>query len=437
MSGALCTILLIAMLLSPLGSSLGGAGGGGGGSGGGEGGGGGGRSDIILAAVIKAGQEKEHCILAEIRSAVFGFLKKLSGLDVLDPALVSRVRILYVRMLLKCAPELSNVMVRPIESFLEGGSGCTRRPSLKGSASPPSTLDTRTEDGQTVRDEKFRVDYRSPGRRITFKSLWRRLKLQGDANNLQDSTWEQSCMFNRLVKLRDQARNFALGNKRLAALVAHTQTCDLIQQIQAWISHSFDMRMCSSPHAEEQRSYRCDAELLASAIYDGFLTGLGVPQKLGAGVAVGAGTDALGQLLWDYTKAVYSDRQSNRKRASSPLRSPGLPPPSPKVSAGSVRNLNNEGGTPTTPRHSSPQHGALALEQAPDLDQSLHLEQALDLEQALHLEQALDLEQALHQEQPQDPNPNQALHLEQALDLEQALHLEQPREPNHETWVKH
>lgn len=65
----------------------------------------------VLAAVIKAGAAREHEILAEIRDAVFSFIRKMEPRRVMDTMLVSRVRILYVRSLLARSPELQSIKV--------------------------------------------------------------------------------------------------------------------------------------------------------------------------------------------------------------------------------------------------------------------------------------------------------------------------------------
>ena len=65
----------------------------------------------VLAAVIKAGASREHEILAEIRDAVFGFIRKMEPKRVMDTMLVSRVRILYIRSLLARSPELQSIKV--------------------------------------------------------------------------------------------------------------------------------------------------------------------------------------------------------------------------------------------------------------------------------------------------------------------------------------
>lgn len=65
----------------------------------------------VLAAVIKAGASREHEILAEIRDAVFSFIRKMEPRRVMDTMLVSRVRILYIRSLLARSPELQSIKV--------------------------------------------------------------------------------------------------------------------------------------------------------------------------------------------------------------------------------------------------------------------------------------------------------------------------------------
>ncbi|XP_076939430.1 kinesin-like protein KIN-14A [Bidens hawaiensis] len=69
---------------------------------------------LVLAAVIKAGASREHEILAEIRDAVFAFIRKMEPHRVMDTMLVSRVRILYIRSLLARSPELQSIKVTAV-----------------------------------------------------------------------------------------------------------------------------------------------------------------------------------------------------------------------------------------------------------------------------------------------------------------------------------
>lgn len=70
----------------------------------------------VLAAVIKAGASREHEILAEIRDAVFSFIRKMEPKRVMDTMLVSRVRILYIRSLLARSPELQSIKVQNMKT---------------------------------------------------------------------------------------------------------------------------------------------------------------------------------------------------------------------------------------------------------------------------------------------------------------------------------
>ena len=70
----------------------------------------------VLAAVIKAGASREHEILAEIRDAVFSFIRKMEPKRVMDTMLVSRVRILYIRSLLARSPELQSIKVWKLQT---------------------------------------------------------------------------------------------------------------------------------------------------------------------------------------------------------------------------------------------------------------------------------------------------------------------------------
>lgn len=72
----------------------------------------------VLAAVIKAGAAREHEILAEIRDAVFAFIRRMEPRKVMDTMLVSRVRILYIRSLLARSPELQSIKVYSFNSNL-------------------------------------------------------------------------------------------------------------------------------------------------------------------------------------------------------------------------------------------------------------------------------------------------------------------------------
>ncbi|CAH9083477.1 unnamed protein product, partial [Cuscuta europaea] len=89
---------------------------------------------LVLAAVIKAGASREHEILAEIRDAVFAFIRKMEPRRVMDTMLVSRVRILYIRSLLSRSPELQSIKVSPVERFLEKANTGRSRSSSRGSS---------------------------------------------------------------------------------------------------------------------------------------------------------------------------------------------------------------------------------------------------------------------------------------------------------------
>ncbi|KAG6387309.1 hypothetical protein SASPL_152496 [Salvia splendens] len=63
----------------------------------------------VLAAVITVGASREHEILAEIRDAVFSFIRKMEPRRVMDTMLVSCVRIFYIMSLLARSPELQSI----------------------------------------------------------------------------------------------------------------------------------------------------------------------------------------------------------------------------------------------------------------------------------------------------------------------------------------
>ncbi|KAI9125389.1 hypothetical protein K1719_004005 [Acacia pycnantha] len=89
---------------------------------------------LALAAVIKAGASREHEILAEMRDALFYFIRKMELKRVMDTMLVSRVKILYIRSLLAKSPELQSIKVLPVECFLEKANTGHSRSSSRGSS---------------------------------------------------------------------------------------------------------------------------------------------------------------------------------------------------------------------------------------------------------------------------------------------------------------
>ncbi|KAG0578552.1 hypothetical protein M758_4G028600 [Ceratodon purpureus] len=258
---------------------------------------------LVLAAVIKAGASREHEMLAEIQGAVFSFIRKMENRAAMDTMLVSRVRILYIRSLLSRAPELQSLKVPPVERFLEkagsgSGSGRGSRNSSLGSSPQRSP---RGRDGDDF-GHGFRVNLRQE-KRSKFSSLVS--KLMG---NDQDSG-RPHVTGGKLKETTDEARAFAIGNKSLASLFVHTPAGELQRQIRGWLAENFDFLSLSS--GETIGGVTSHLELLSTAILDGWMSGLGIPAK--------PSTDALGQLLSDYTKMVYTRQLQHLKDVAATL----------------------------------------------------------------------------------------------------------------------
>lgn len=252
---------------------------------------------LVLAAVIKAGASREHEMLAEIQGAVFGFLHKMENLLVMDTMLVSRVRILYIRSLLSRAPELQSLKVPPVERFLEkagsgsatgSGSGRSSRNSSLGSS--PQRSPAHRNKGADDYGPGFKVSLRQE-KRSKFSSLVSKLMGNGDQDNGRPHVTE-----GKLKETTEEARAFAIGNKGLASLFVHTPAGELQRQIRGWLAENFDF--LSLTGEESIGGVTSHLELLSTAILDGWMSGLGVPAQ--------PSTDALGQLLSDYTSMVYT-----------------------------------------------------------------------------------------------------------------------------------
>ncbi|KAG6521379.1 hypothetical protein ZIOFF_018495 [Zingiber officinale] len=211
---------------------------------------------LILAAVIKAGAAREHEILAEIRDAVFSFIRKIEPKKVMDTMLVSRVRILYIRSLLARSPELQLIKVSSVERFLEKANDGHSRCSSRGS---------------------------SPSRSLVHYDSVHGFKLR---------------------EITEEAKAFAIGNEALAALFVHTPAGELQCQIRSWLAENYDFLSVVGADSISGNSTN-QLELLSTAIMDGWMAGLGTAQF--------PSTDALGQLLSEYTKRVYSSQLQHLK----------------------------------------------------------------------------------------------------------------------------
>ncbi|KAL0461424.1 UNVERIFIED_CONTAM: Kinesin-like protein KIN-14B [Sesamum latifolium] len=253
---------------------------------------------LVLAAVIKAGASREHEILAEIRDAVFAFIRKMEPKRVMDTMLVSRVRILYIRSLLARSPELQSIKVSPVERFLEKPNSGRSRSSSRGSSPgrSPVRYDSNTRN-MLVEDQiqGFKVNIK-PEKKSKLSSVV--LKIRG----IDQDTWRQHVTGGKLREITEEAKIFAVGNKALAALFVHTPAGELQRQIRNWLAENFDFLTVADdtvPGATGQ------LELLSTAIMDGWMAGLGAAHP--------PNTDALGQLLSEYARRVYTSQLQHLK----------------------------------------------------------------------------------------------------------------------------
>ncbi|URE38463.1 KISc [Musa troglodytarum] len=255
---------------------------------------------LVLAAVIKAGAAREHEILAEIRDAVFSFIRKMEPKRVLDTMLVSRVRILYIRSLLARSPELQTIKVSPVERFLEKANSGRSRSSSRGSSPGRSLVHYDSSARTVLADEQihgFKVNIKQE-KKSKFSSIV--LKLRG----IDQETWRQHVTGGKLREITEEAKFFAIGNKALAALFVHTPAGELQRQIRSWLAENYDFLSVAGVDAVGGTTAG-QLELLSTAIMDGWMAGLGTAQP--------PSTDALGQLLSEYTKRVYSSQLQHLK----------------------------------------------------------------------------------------------------------------------------
>ncbi|XP_054808592.1 kinesin-like protein KIN-14B isoform X2 [Prosopis cineraria] len=246
---------------------------------------------LVLAAVIKAGASREHEILAEIRDAVFSFIRKMEPKRVMDTMLVSRVRILYIRSLLARSPELQSIKVLPVECFLEKANSGRSRSSSRGNS--PGRSPVQYVDEQI---QGFKVNLK-PEKKSKFSSVV--LKIRG----IDQDIWRQQVTGGKLREITEEAKSFAIGNKGLAALFVHTPAGELQRQIRSWLAENFDFLSVTGNDAPGGSTGQL--ELLSTAIMDGWMAGLGA--------AMPPNTDALGQLLFEYSKRVYCSQLQHLK----------------------------------------------------------------------------------------------------------------------------
>ncbi|KAL9259705.1 Kinesin-like protein [Drosera capensis] len=254
---------------------------------------------LVLAAVIKAGASREHEILAEIRDAVFTFVRKMEPMRVMDTMLVSRVRILYIRSLLARSPELQSIKVPPVQRFLEKATGGRSRSSSRGSSPGRSPGHHDSVTRFSLVDERvhgFKVNIRQE-KKSKLSSVV--LKLRG----IDEDTWRQHVTGGKLREITEEAKSFAIGNKSLAALFVHTPAGELQRDIRSWLADNFDFLSVTGEDAVGGGTGQL--ELLSTAIMDGWMAGLGC--------AMPPTTDALGHLLSEYTKRVYNSQLHHLK----------------------------------------------------------------------------------------------------------------------------
>ncbi|WJZ91700.1 hypothetical protein VitviT2T_010747 [Vitis vinifera] len=254
---------------------------------------------LVLAAVIKAGASREHEILAEIRDAVFSFIRKMEPKRVMDTMLVSRVRILYIRSLLARSPELQSIKISPVERFLEKANTGRSRSSSRGNSPGRSPIHYDSSMRNALVDEQiqgFKVNIKQE-KKSKFSSVV--LKLRG----IDQETWRQHVTGGKLREITEEAKSFAIGNKALAALFVHTPAGELQRQIRSWLAESFEFLSVTGDDAIGGTTGQL--ELLSTAIMDGWMAGLGA--------ALPPSTDALGQLLSEYAKRVYTSQLQHLK----------------------------------------------------------------------------------------------------------------------------
>ncbi|PWA79783.1 kinesin like protein for actin based chloroplast movement 2 [Artemisia annua] len=255
---------------------------------------------LVLAAVIKAGASREHEILAEIRDAVFAFIRKMEPHRVMDTMLVSRVRILYIRSLLARSPELQSIKVAPVERFLEKPTAGHSRSSSRGSSPgrSPVRYDPTIKNALVVEGQMhgFRVNLK-PEKKSKLSAVV--LKIRG----IDQESWRQHVTGAKLREITDDAKAFATGNRALAALFVHTPAGELQRQIRSWLAMNFDF--LSVTGGDAVGGVTGQLELLSTAIMDGWMAGLGA--------AMPPNTDALGQLLAEYAKRVYNSQLQHLK----------------------------------------------------------------------------------------------------------------------------
>lgn len=119
---------------------------------------------------------------------------------------------------------------------------------------------------------------------------------------LQDFA-KQQVTGGKLREIHEEAKNYAIGNKALAALFVHTPAGELQRQIRTWLGENYDFLSVTGDDASGGSTSQL--ELLSTTIMDGWMAGLGA--------AMPPSTDALGQLLSEYAKRVFSSQLQHLK----------------------------------------------------------------------------------------------------------------------------
>ena len=127
-----------------------------------------------------------------------------------------------------------------------------------------------------------------------------------DKSDLQiQEAWRQHITGGKLREITEEAKNYSTGNKALAALFVHTPAGELQRQIRNWLAENFDFLSVTDDTVAGATG---QLELLSTAIMDGWMAGLGAAQP--------PTTDALGQLLSEYARCLYTSQLQHLKVCS-------------------------------------------------------------------------------------------------------------------------
>ncbi|KAH0888013.1 hypothetical protein HID58_050442 [Brassica napus] len=130
-----------------------------------------------------------------------------------------------------------------------------------------------------------------------------RVEVKALAEEAAQDSGRQQVTGVKLREMQDEAKSFAIGNKSLAALFVHTPAGELQRQIRLWLAENFEFLSVTADDVSGGTTGQL--ELLSTAIMDGWMAGLGA--------AVPPHTDALGRLLSEYAKRVYTSQMQHMK----------------------------------------------------------------------------------------------------------------------------